>query len=141
MGMRILRTSILQPSTHENSIILRSESVQELINDEDALISIRSLLKHTCDLEKVFSTFLEPRGLLSQEQEINNIILLKTVLQNTFVIRKSIQNVSSHLLVQVKQILEHENVQHLLAIINEYIRNDCQWANNSTELANQEQTL
>lgn len=137
MGMRILRTSILQPSTHENSIILRSESVQELINDEDALISIRSLLKHTCDLEKVFSTFLEPRGLLSQEQEINNIILLKTVLQNTFVIRKSIQNVSSHLLVQVKQILEHENVQHLLAIINEYIRNDCQWANNSTELANQ----
>ena len=44
---------------------------------------------------------------------------------------------SSHLLVQVKQILEHENVQHLLAIINEYIRNDCQWANNSTELANQ----
>lgn len=137
MGTRMLRTSILQPSTHENSIILRSESVQELINDEDMLINIRSLLKHTCDLEKVFSTFLEPRGSLNREQEINNIILLKTVLQNTFVIRKSIENVSSHLLVQVKQILEHENVQHLLAIINEYIRDDCQWANSSTELANQ----
>ncbi|RCK59632.1 MutS 4 [Candida viswanathii] len=137
MGQRMLRTSILQPLTHENSIKLRLEAVHELMTNEDILTGIRSLLKQTSDLEKMFTSFLDPKSITGQDQAINNIILLKTALEKSFTVRKSLLFMHSHLLVQIKQILEHDNIQLALDVINQYIRDDCQWANNSLELANQ----
>ncbi|EMG49034.1 hypothetical protein G210_0295 [Candida maltosa Xu316] len=137
MGQRMLRASVLQPLTHENSIKLRLDSVHELMTNEDILINIRSQMKQTRDLENAFASFLEPKCISGQDQAINNVILLKTVLKNSFSIRRNLQYMHSHLLAQVKQILDHDSIQLALETINHYINEDCQWANNSLELANQ----
>ncbi|KAK6890328.1 MutS protein-like protein 4 [Candida tropicalis] len=137
MGQRLLKTSLLQPLTHENSIKLRLDAVHELMTNEDILIGIRTLLKQTQDLEKVFASFLDPKCMTGHDQAINNIILLKTSLEKSFSMNKSLSFMHSHLLVQIKQILEHDSIRIALDLINQYLREDCQWANSSIELVNQ----
>lgn len=51
------------------------------MTNEDILIGIRTLLKQTQDLEKVFASFLDPKCMTGHDQAINNIILLKTSLE------------------------------------------------------------
>ncbi|CAI5755998.1 unnamed protein product [Candida verbasci] len=80
MGPRQLSTTVLQRSSDENSIKMRLESVNELINQQDnILIAVRTQLKKYQDMEKIFSSFLESD---IKEQRINDIILPKTSLEN-----------------------------------------------------------
>ncbi|RLV91869.1 MutS protein 4 [Spathaspora sp. JA1] len=123
---------------YTESIKLRLESVQELISNEDILASLRSHLKTLHDLEKMFSSFLDKSDIPgNQDQRINNLIMLKSTLDQTTQICKYLEDSKSHLLVQIKQIISHEYIQAALTAISHYIQDDCQWAKNNLELTNQ----
>ncbi|KAG7664878.1 MSH4 [[Candida] subhashii] len=140
MGKRILRASILQPLTDVPSIKLRLETVQELISNEDILISIRTQLKKFHDMEKIVGAFLEMDEdaiVFNRDQRLNNLILFKGCLENCIEIVKSLDYAKSNLLVEIKAIVSHEYIQTVLNTIKEYIYDTCQWAKNSLELTNQ----
>jgi len=54
MGSRLLRSSILQPSTQPEVIMMRYEALQELTNNEDMFMQIR---QGSCHLNSIFTRF------------------------------------------------------------------------------------
>jgi DNA mismatch repair protein MSH4 len=55
MGCRLLRSSILQPSTNEDTINKRYEAVEELTIKEDMFYAVRQALKPILDAERLLT--------------------------------------------------------------------------------------
>ncbi|KAI5955391.1 MSH4 [Candida margitis] len=137
MGQRLLRTSIIQPLTNVDSIKLRLESVTELISQETILIRVKYVLKRFPDLDKLFASFLNPESNISQEQMINNILLLKSTLSLCGELLNCLDHTESPLFVQVSEILKHENIETALLLIDKYIDENCRSATKSIDIAHQ----
>jgi DNA mismatch repair ATPase MutS len=55
MGARLLRASILQPSTERNKLTARYNAVEDLTTKEDMFVSVRHALKGFLDADKVLT--------------------------------------------------------------------------------------
>lgn len=137
MGQRLLRTSIRQPLTNVESIKLRLESVTELISQENMLFAIKNVLKKFPDLDKLFASFLNPESNISQELMINNILSLKSTLLLCSELLNCLEPSESPLIVQVSDILKHENIGTAILLINKLIHEDCRLAKRSIDVAHQ----
>jgi DNA mismatch repair protein MSH4 len=90
MGSRLLRTTILQPSTNVTTINSRLDAVQELLKNESQFFSLKSSLRHLGDLDHVISTIAKAPHLTNNqghgttvhvaESHINRLIALKNSL-------------------------------------------------------------
>jgi DNA mismatch repair protein MSH4 len=61
MGARLLRASILQPSTERVKLTARYNAVEDLATKEDMFVSVRQALKGFIDADKVLTAVESPR--------------------------------------------------------------------------------
>ncbi|KAJ5484396.1 hypothetical protein N7453_012350 [Penicillium expansum] len=81
MGARLLRASILQPSTERVKLTARYNAVEDLATKEDMFVSVRQALKGFIDADKVLTAVIlvpTKRTIQHVEQSVNNVIMLKT---------------------------------------------------------------
>lgn len=140
MGERLLRTNLLQPLTDVDSIKLRVESVQELVNLTANNIELRNNLRQFQNLDLLLSFLIKaPKSNSYQlsDQRINNIIMIKSTLDAVNSLETDLQSCSSILLKEILDIFHNPELASLYELINEYINEDCTWAANSLELSSQ----
>lgn len=61
MGARLLRATILQPSTEIVKLTARYNAVEDLSTKEDMFVSVRQVLKGFVDADKVLTSVRDPR--------------------------------------------------------------------------------
>lgn len=140
MGERLLRNNIRQPLTSKESLILRYEAVNELVDDEGALTDLRLEMKGMIDLDNLFSVLCK-KAVSSldavNDQMINFVLMLKNVLVTIKGVREVLTSLHSKLISEIRFTLENKDIDAALVLISEYINEDCIWVSKPVELRNQ----
>ncbi|GAA5880327.1 hypothetical protein JCM16303_003899 [Sporobolomyces ruberrimus] len=150
-GTRMLRSNILAPSTDREQIMGRYEAVEELVNSEERLRSLRKALEtlKSIDLEKLTSKILastsatklsatprasksllpkaspDPSNLINQK--LSHLLNLRTFLLSLSSLRTSLEKTRSSLLVQSLRVFEDQELDRMREIVEENVNKDL-WA-------------
>lgn len=140
MGERLLKNNIVQPLTNKISLLLRFETVKELIANDTIVMDLRIEMKSMVDLDNLFSYLCKKPKINTEEvnqQKLNFILLMKTMLMKIVTIRELMEPLNSKLLKEIINIFNHEDVNKTLELTSEYINEDCTWVSKPSELRNQ----
>lgn len=139
MGYRLLRTTILQPLLHKETIEARLNCVDELVNNESLFYSVKESLKNVPDIDFSITAFIQARkpSVKNTELAINNIIVLKSILEDCFKICESLAGAGCVLLRAVKETIGDQEVVIVQAEINCVINEDITLQSNPLGLRNQ----
>ncbi|KAI8060439.1 muts domain V-domain-containing protein [Gongronella butleri] len=80
MGARLLRSTILRPTTNHELLKLRLDAVHVLLHDANRLGDIVDALKPLKQLPMVLASLVKVPSLTSTENYINNVIIIKEAL-------------------------------------------------------------
>ncbi|SAL94820.1 hypothetical protein [Absidia glauca] len=148
MGSRLLRTTILQPSTNITTINSRLDAVQELLKKESQFFSLKSNLRHLGDLDHVISTIAKaPRLTNNQgygttvqvaESHINRLIALKNSLNTIKLISQTMTAYARDpLLCKIGKLLSLQRLDDLRQLISETLNEDIGIEKTSLGIRNQ----
>ncbi|KAK3395374.1 muts domain V-domain-containing protein [Sordaria brevicollis] len=164
-GQRLLRTTLLQPSTAREDILERYDSVEELVTKEGLLGELRQALKDIVriDFERIAlwlsqeassarqpleqglpagtaqGVHLSPHLLLSRaEQDVNNILMLKAYLLGVAKLHDVIDaaGCSSSLLRCISDRFSQEYLQPIQAAVEEMLADDASYSTKPIDLRN-----
>ncbi|KAJ5373002.1 hypothetical protein N7517_005008 [Penicillium concentricum] len=128
MGARLLRASILQPSTERVKLTARYNAVEDLTTKEDMFVSVRQALKGFIDADKVLTAnILVPtkRTIQYVEQSVNNVIMLKTYVSAIKKIFQALGAAQSDLLLTIRELCApegHRSIEELIGTtLNEHV--------------------
>ncbi|KAJ5838964.1 DNA mismatch repair protein MutS core [Penicillium rubens] len=128
MGARLLRASILQPSTERVKLTARYNAVEDLATKEDMFVSVRQALKGFIDADKVLTAIIlvpTKRTIQYVEQSVNNVIMLKTYVSAIKNIFQALGAAQSDLLLTIRELCApegHRSVEELIdATLNEHV--------------------
>ncbi|RKF82703.1 MutS protein-like protein 4 [Golovinomyces cichoracearum] len=140
MGTRLLRSSILQPSTQANVLTQRYEALEELISKEDVFLQTRQALKSVYDIERLLSSLIviptQP-DIRYSEQLINHILMLKSFVELIPPIRDALGGARSDLLSTIRDYCCPENIERTLQFIKGVINDDVTYQKTPLDLRNQ----
>ncbi|KAI9139759.1 DNA mismatch repair protein Msh4 [Paraphysoderma sedebokerense] len=140
MGLRMLRTNILQPSVDEGTLNTRLDAVAELLSNDELRSSIQSAIKDITDLDVIISNIIQIKqknSLKNPEQNINNVIYVKHTLELIKVLRVSLNSVRSELLKAVRKILHDPSLDYITTQIDHVINPDITLQKSPLGLRNQ----
>ena len=140
MGARLLRSTILQPSTKVGIITKRYDAVEELSTKEELFSAVHRALKPFIDVEKLLTSLIvvEARCPMAMvEDSINKVIMLKHYVQSIIPVHESLTSARGELLVGIRDNCSSEELDQLLHLINETINRDTQYCKTPLELRNQ----
>ncbi|KAJ1953878.1 MutS protein msh4 [Linderina pennispora] len=130
MGERLLRANILQPSTDLSTITGRQCAVEDLLDNEDIFFSLSTSLAEFPDIDSVITALVrlpEAKTVRQATQVINNVLLVKHVLETSLAIAGSLNGaVQSELLCEIATSLSDLRAGELLAVIHAVVRADIQ---------------
>ncbi|EMR86098.1 putative dna mismatch repair protein msh4 protein [Botrytis cinerea BcDW1] len=140
MGSRLLRSNILQPSTQSTLIAARYDALAELSENDDMFLQTRQALKLIPDIEKLLTCLIiipNLPGIWNSEQDINNILMLKSFAQSISPVFESLSGARSELLVQIRNNCRTEAVNSTIQFIDEVINEDVTYQKTPLDLRNQ----
>ena len=140
MGRRLLRNNILQPLTDKESISRRIEAVQEILDSDGLLENIISNLKHSHDMDKLFSKLLHvDSSTIRADRKINYVLLLKHTISLIQRVDRVLEpvDIQSSLLKEIKRVISSPEISLCQIKIDEVINEDCGWASTNINLQNQ----
>ncbi|KAI8336838.1 DNA mismatch repair protein Msh4 [Chlamydoabsidia padenii] len=150
MGSRLLRTTILQPSTDIDTINFRLDAVQELLKKEAQFFSLKSSLKHLTDLDHVISAITkaphsktnpgqqQATTVYAAESHINHLITLKNALNTIGMISQTLKSyLHDPLLCKIDRLVSLEKLGDLRQLIIETINEDIGIEKTSLGIRNQ----
>ncbi|KAI8393427.1 muts domain V-domain-containing protein [Radiomyces spectabilis] len=140
MGARFLRANILQPSNHIETITDRLDAVQYFIDNEQALLEIRSFLSNLADLEKVvFDIAKMPTQQTTKyvESRLNRLLALKMAIKGVDRIAVKLCGAIPTLLRTIKDILSDPQIDEIGNIINEKFNEDLSMETSRIGIKNQ----
>ncbi|KAJ5787667.1 hypothetical protein N7457_002657 [Penicillium paradoxum] len=128
MGARLLRASILQPSTERVKLTARYNAVEDLTTKEDMFVSVRQALKGFIDADKVLTAIIlvpTKRTIQYVEQSVNNVIMLKTYVSAIKKVFQALGTAESDLLLTIRELCApegHRSIEELIAAtLNEHV--------------------
>ncbi|EKV09805.1 DNA mismatch repair protein Msh4, putative [Penicillium digitatum PHI26] len=128
MGARLLRASILQPSTERVKLTARYNAVEDLATKEDMFVSVRQALKGFMDADKVLTAIIlvpTKRTIQYVEQSVNNVIMLKTYVSAIKNIFQALGAAQSDLLLTIRELCApegHRSIEELIVMtLNEHV--------------------
>ncbi|KAJ5239371.1 hypothetical protein N7468_003990 [Penicillium chermesinum] len=128
MGARLLRATILQPSTERVKLTARYNAVEDLSTKEDMFVSVRQVLKGFVDADKILtSIILVPANHTAQyvEQSVNNVIMLKTYVSAIKKVHQALGAAQSDLLLTIRELCApggHRSIEQLIDdTLNEHV--------------------
>ncbi|RDW64207.1 hypothetical protein BP5796_10709 [Coleophoma crateriformis] len=155
MGARLLRSTILQPSTQVNVLNKRFDAVEELTQKDTMFLTIRQgwdlsvylyaltsclAIQPFRDIEKLLTKLIiipQKPNMAHAEQSINNILLLKSFAAQVPRVNEALKGARSDLLSEIRDQCRVENVTPTLNLITEYINEDVTYQTRPLDLRNQ----
>ncbi|CAD6448141.1 ae5fde3d-2f42-4a80-ac1d-4d874715d9e8 [Sclerotinia trifoliorum] len=140
MGSRLLRSNILQPSTQSSLLTARYDALTEFSENEDMFLQTRQALRSIPDIEKLLTCLIiipSVPGIWNSEQDINNILMLKSFAQSIGPVFESLSGARSELLVQIRNNCRTEVVNSTIQLINGVINEDVTYQKTPLDLRNQ----
>ncbi|KAK6614366.1 DNA mismatch repair protein [Botrytis cinerea] len=140
MGSRLLRSNILQPSTQSTLIAARYDALAELSENDDMFLQTRQALKLIPDIEKLLTCLIiipNLPGIWNSEQDINNILMLKSFAQSISPVFESLSGARSELLAQIRNNCRTEAVNSTIQFIDAVINEDVTYQKTPLDLRNQ----
>ncbi|KAF7188145.1 MutS protein-like 4 [Pseudocercospora fuligena] len=141
MGVRLLRSNVLQPVTNQETLNKRYDAVEELSTKEEMFFNARSALKPILDIDKILTQLIlvpaNPAHGLNTEQSINNVIMLKHFVTLVKPVFESLTGSRSEMLQEIQRLCSPENVDTVLDLINSTINEDTTFARQPLDLRNQ----
>ncbi|APA06952.1 hypothetical protein sscle_02g017220 [Sclerotinia sclerotiorum 1980 UF-70] len=140
MGSRLLRSNILQPSTQSNLLNARYDALAEFSENEDMFLQTRQALRSIPDIEKLLTCLIiipTVPGIWNSEQDINNILMLKSFAQSIGPVFESLSGARSELLVEIRNNCRTEVVNSTIQLINGVINEDVTYQKTPLDLRNQ----
>ncbi|KAK9369082.1 muts domain V-domain-containing protein [Lipomyces kononenkoae] len=140
MGLRLLRSNILQPLTDKATLESRLDALEEMTQHEELFFACQSSLKPFQDLDRLLTTLISiptKPSIKFSEQRINDIILLKQSVSCIPPIAMALSSCRSDLLLAIRELCAHESIEVLRKLVDDCINEDCQWAKTPVELRNQ----
>lgn len=140
MGGRLLRSSILQPSTNADVLNKRYDALEELSTKEDMFFAVRHTLKPFPDVDKTLTRLIlipvQPR-LKDTEQAINNIIMLKQFVNLIRPVFGALSGGRCEMLQEIRNMCALEYFEPVQQLINNTINEDTAYAHKPLDLRNQ----
>ena len=140
MGMRLLRSNILQPLTNQDTLNKRYDAVEELSTKEDMFFSVRTALKSFLDVDKVLTQLIvvptEPT-MQNTTQSINNIIMLKHFVTHIKPLWEALAGCRCEMLAEIQRICAPETVETVVDLIASTINEDTMYAKQPLDFRNQ----
>ncbi|GIZ49485.1 hypothetical protein CKM354_001251500 [Cercospora kikuchii] len=140
MGMRLLRSNLLQPLTNQETLNKRYDAVEELSTKEEMFFAVRAALKPFLDVDRILTQLIiipkEP-NLHDTEQSINNVIMLKHFIAHVRPIFEALTGCRCEIIAEIQRICAPENVETVVGLISDTINDDTMYANQALDLQNQ----
>ncbi|KAK8049633.1 hypothetical protein PG994_011363 [Apiospora phragmitis] len=128
MGSRMLRSSILQPSTQvDGTLTPRYDALDELAVKEDMFFEIRKALKGFTDAEKLLTKLViipEGASIYASEQAINHVLMIKVFVLAISTLHEALREADTKLLCRIRTICRPELIQPVIEMIKETINED-----------------
>ncbi|KAJ5607813.1 hypothetical protein N7537_004432 [Penicillium hordei] len=143
MGTRLLRASILQPSTERVKLTARYNAVEDLATKEDTFVSVRQALKGFIDADKVLTAIIEiilvptKRTIQYVEQSVNNVIMLKTYVSAIKNIFQALGAAQSDLLLTIRELCAPEGHRSIEDLIDTTLNENVAYQSKPLDLRNQ----
>ncbi|KAI5358489.1 Putative DNA mismatch repair protein MutS, core [Septoria linicola] len=140
MGMRLLRSNILQPITSQETLNKRYDVVEELSTKEDMFFSVRTALKPFLDVDRTLTQLIvvpTKPSLQDTEKDVNNIIMLKHFVTHIKPMWEALAGCRSEMLREIQRICAPEMIESALDLIASTINEDTMYATQPLDLRNQ----
>ncbi|KAI0890137.1 DNA mismatch repair protein-like protein MutS [Annulohypoxylon maeteangense] len=141
MGLRMLRSNILQPSCQvENTLTPRYDALDELTVKEDMFFEIRKALKGFVDMEKLLTALVivpNQSSIQNSAQAINNILSVKAFITAVSSLYEALGAARSDLLTRIREICRPELTQPVADLISDTINEDVTATKSSLDMRNQ----
>ncbi|KAJ6116042.1 hypothetical protein N7523_006459 [Penicillium sp. IBT 18751x] len=140
MGSRLLRSSILQPSTDRVKLTERYNAVEDLSSKEDTFVSVRQALKGFGDADKVLTSIIlvpTDRTIQYIEQSVNNVIMLKTFISGIKKIYQALGPAQSDLLLKIRKLCCPTGHRAIELLIEETLNEHITYQSKPLDLRNQ----
>lgn len=136
-GARMLKKSLVEPLTDEQSIRTRLDCVQELFSSPELFDEIESVLAKLDNLNvtSVVISYLysskrfNPRD--EGERKVDNLMRLKNIIEAVEPVKNLLRKGSNYLFRSYSKQLEDDGYRSIMAVINRFIREDCRYTKNS----------
>ncbi|KRZ67666.1 MutS -like protein 4 [Trichinella papuae] len=139
-GARLLRASILQPSSDLQTINEHLDVLEEILNNGRALTSLRSAISRMTDVERLIGFCMhigeEDCGRFA-EYRIKQLLCLKNTLELVEPLRQILSNFKTPLLKQYFEVLGDKRLKKISEKISQYIYDDTTLQKGALNLRNQ----
>ncbi|XP_052034780.1 mutS protein homolog 4 [Apodemus sylvaticus] len=129
-GSRRLRSNILEPLVDVDTISMRLDCVQELLQDEELFFGLQSVISRFLDTEQLLSVLVQiPKQdtVNAAESKITNLIYLKHTLELVDPLKVTLKNCSAPLLSAYYGSLEDHRFALILEKIKTVINDDARY--------------
>ncbi|XP_031231777.1 mutS protein homolog 4 isoform X3 [Mastomys coucha] len=129
-GSRRLRSNILEPLVDVETISMRLDSVQELLQDEELFFGLQSVISKFLDTDQLLSVLVQiPKQdtVNAAESKITNLIYLKHTLELVDPLKVTLKNCSTPLLRAYYGSLEDHRFELILEKIKTVINDDARY--------------
>ena len=127
MGLRRLRSSILQPFTDVPTLTARQDAIEELMQDEARFHALENALSGGPDVDRLVSSLVKMRDVLLVEQTspmLKDVLEAKSLIAKIGKIATVLETCQSSLLQTVKESLSDPLLEELQQIINIMLNDD-----------------
>uniref|UniRef100_H3C5D0 MutS homolog 4 n=1 Tax=Tetraodon nigroviridis TaxID=99883 RepID=H3C5D0_TETNG len=139
-GARRLRSNILEPLVDVDTINMRLDSIQELLQEEDLFFGLKNVIGHFLDTDQLLSVLVQiPKQETVQiaEAKITHVIQLKHTLDLVPQLKMVLKNCSSSLLKAYSTSLEDSRFDVILEQIKTVINDDTTYLKGSLHMRTQ----
>ncbi|KAM9842952.1 mutS protein homolog 4 [Aulostomus maculatus] len=139
-GARRLRSNILEPLVDVDTINIRLDAVQEMLQDEELFFGLKNAIGHFLDIDQLLSVLIQvPKQETVQvaEAKITHVIQLKHTLDLVPQLRAVLKNCKTALLKAYSTSLEDSRFDLILTQIHTVINDDTTYLKGSLNLRTQ----
>ncbi|XP_034015949.1 mutS protein homolog 4 isoform X2 [Thalassophryne amazonica] len=139
-GARRLRSNILEPLLDVDTIDIRLDSIQELLQDEELFFGLKNAIAHFLDIDQLLSVLVQiqkQETVQVAEAKITHVIQLKHTLDSVPRLRLVLKNCSTALLKAYSTSLEDNRFDMILEQIKTVINDDTAYLKGSLNMRTQ----
>ncbi|XP_041669007.1 mutS protein homolog 4 [Cheilinus undulatus] len=139
-GARRLRSNILEPLVDVDTINIRLDSIQELLQDEELFYGLKNAIGHFLDIDQLLSVLIQiPKQETVQvaEAKITHVIQLKHTLDLVPGLRMVLKNCNTALLKAYSSSLEDNRFDMILEQIKTVVNDDTAYLKGSLNMRTQ----
>ncbi|KAI5795133.1 muts domain V-domain-containing protein [Geopyxis carbonaria] len=140
MGSRLLRLSLLQPSTDLSVINTRLDAVEEFTKHEQMFFQVKEALKGFPDMDRLCTALITSpvkKNLKFSEQSINNVIVLKEACRCIPPVYEALASARCDMFVKIKESCNPVGVEPILKLIDDVINENMTFSMKPLDLRNQ----